>query len=163
MKLPRGELTSRASPTRTMLPQVGSSRSIRLDLHADSIALRRDGARERVAAKKRRAAGGRLKTHDHVLAGQSRSAAADRPGSASSARGRPRTPDRSPSPRAAEILVQPDAQLLPARAPRYHSPRQSFGSAVTPQTTSAIRAKAPRSAMRAPVDRAHDWANRGAR
>ncbi len=115
----RADVESIAHPD--MLPQVGSRRPIRLDLHADSIALRREGTRERVAAKKRRAAGGRLKTQDHVLAGQSRSAAADRPGSASSARGRPRTPDRSPSPRAAEILVRPDAQPLPARAPRSRS------------------------------------------
>src|SRR5262249_45077996 len=55
-----------------MLAQVSSGRSIRLDLHADSIALCREGARERVAAKKWRAAGCPLKTQDHVLAGQSR-------------------------------------------------------------------------------------------
>ena len=34
-----------------MLAEVGASRSVRLDLHADSIALRRLRARERVAAK----------------------------------------------------------------------------------------------------------------
>ncbi len=56
-----------------MLPQVGSSRPIRFDLHADAIALRRGGTRERVAAKNRRTSGGRLKTHDHVLARHRRS------------------------------------------------------------------------------------------
>src|SRR6266545_452724 len=35
-----------------MLPQVGSGRPIRLDLHTDSIALRRGVTRERIAAKK---------------------------------------------------------------------------------------------------------------
>src|SRR5215475_11063418 len=55
-----------------MIPQVGSSCPIRLDLHANSIALRREGTRERVAAKKWRVAGVRLKTQDHVLAWQSR-------------------------------------------------------------------------------------------
>ncbi len=65
----RADVESIAHPD--MLPQVGSSRPIRLDLHADSIALRREGARERVAAKKWRAAGGLLKTQHHVLAGQS--------------------------------------------------------------------------------------------
>ena len=55
-----------------MLPQVGSSHPIRLDLHTDSIALRRDGTRKRVAAKEWRAAGGPLKTQNDVLAGQSR-------------------------------------------------------------------------------------------
>src|SRR5262249_29496657 len=54
-----------------MVPQVGSSRPIRLDLHADSISLRREGTGERVAAKKWRAAGSRLKTQDHVLAWKS--------------------------------------------------------------------------------------------
>src|SRR5207302_8764935 len=43
-------------------------RPIRVDLHADSIALRREGTRKRVATKEWRAACGRLKTHDHVLA-----------------------------------------------------------------------------------------------
>src|SRR5260370_23319934 len=38
-----------------MLPQVASSRPIWLDLHADPIALRREGTRERVAAKEWRA------------------------------------------------------------------------------------------------------------
>ena len=70
MKLPRGETDVESIAHPDMLPQVGSSRTIRLDLHADSIALRREGARERIAAKKRRAAGGRLKTQDHVLAWQ---------------------------------------------------------------------------------------------
>src|SRR5215469_2506594 len=55
-----------------MLPQVGSSRTIRLDLYTDSIALPREGTRERVAAKKWRTTLGPLKAHDHVLAGQSR-------------------------------------------------------------------------------------------
>src|SRR5262245_48537170 len=54
-----------------MVPQVGSGRPIRLNLHADSIALRREGTGERVAAKKWWAAGGRLKAQDHVLAWQS--------------------------------------------------------------------------------------------
>src|SRR5262245_26549916 len=54
-----------------MLAQMGSCRPVRLDLHADSIALRRGGTRERVAAKKWRAAGGPLKTQDHVLAWES--------------------------------------------------------------------------------------------
>src|SRR6266700_7507773 len=54
-----------------MLSQVGSSGPIWLDLHADSIALRRGGTRERVAAKKWRAASSRLKMHDHKLARQS--------------------------------------------------------------------------------------------
>ena len=157
----RADVESIAHPD--MLAQVGSSGPIRLDLYADSIALRREGTRERVAAKKWRAAGGRVEDARPRTGPAEPLAAADRPGSASSARGRPRTPDRSPSPRAAEIPVQPDARLLPARAPRCHSPRQSFGSAVTPQTTSAIRAKAPRSAKRAPVDRVDDWANREAR
>src|SRR5206468_4891850 len=67
----RADVESIAHPD--MLPQIGSSRPIRLDLHADSIALRREGTRERVAAKKWRAAGGPLKTQNHVLAGQSRS------------------------------------------------------------------------------------------
>src|SRR5215813_2169813 len=55
-----------------MLPQVGSSRPIRLDLHADPIALRRERTRERVAAKEWRAAAGPSKTQDDVLAGPSR-------------------------------------------------------------------------------------------
>src|SRR5262245_61251791 len=67
----RADVESIAHPD--MVPQVGSSRPIRLDLHADSIALRRDRTRERVAAKKWRAADGRLKTQHHVLAWQSRS------------------------------------------------------------------------------------------
>src|SRR5262249_19120911 len=57
---------------RDMLPEVGPSRSIRLDLHADPIALRRERTRERVAAKEWRAAAGPSKTQDDVLAGQSR-------------------------------------------------------------------------------------------
>src|SRR5215467_16178264 len=55
-----------------MLPQVGSSRSIRLDLHANPIALRGERTRERVAAKEWRAAAGPSKTQDDVLARQSR-------------------------------------------------------------------------------------------
>src|SRR5262249_50324738 len=55
-----------------VLAQMGSSHPIRLDLHADAIALRRGGTREGVAAKKWLAAGGPLKTQDHVLAWQSR-------------------------------------------------------------------------------------------
>src|SRR6185369_13139902 len=55
-----------------MLLQVGASRPIRLDLHADSIPLRREGTRERVTAKKWRSTGGRMKTQDHVLAWQGR-------------------------------------------------------------------------------------------
>src|SRR5215468_8802285 len=55
-----------------MLPEVGSSHAIRLELHADSIALRRNGTRERVAAKKWSAAGRRLKTQDQVLTWQRR-------------------------------------------------------------------------------------------
>src|SRR5262249_22575519 len=47
-------------------------RPIRLDLHADSIALRREGPRERVAAENWRAAGGLLKTPDHLLAWERR-------------------------------------------------------------------------------------------
>src|SRR5262249_58286938 len=35
-----------------MLSQVSSSRPVRLDLHADSITLRREGARERITPKK---------------------------------------------------------------------------------------------------------------
>src|SRR4051794_306846 len=56
-----------------MLPKIVSSCPIRLDLHADSIVLRRQSIRERVAAKKWRAVDGPLKTQDHILAGQSRS------------------------------------------------------------------------------------------
>ena len=55
-----------------MVAQIGSGRPIRLDLHADSITLRRGGPRERVAAKQWRGAGCRLKPQDHVLTGQSR-------------------------------------------------------------------------------------------
>jgi hypothetical protein len=54
------------------LPQVGSSRPVGLDLHADPIALRREGTRERVAAKQWWAAAGPPKTQDDVLAGQGR-------------------------------------------------------------------------------------------
>src|SRR6266550_781012 len=90
-------------------------------------------------------------------------AAVDRPRSASSARGRPRTRDQWPSPRADEILVQLDAQPPPARAPRYHCPRQSFASVVTPRTMSATRARALRFAVRAADDHANDWANIEAR
>src|SRR5262249_32703013 len=66
----RADVESMAHPD--MLSQIGSSRPIRLGLHADSIALRREGTRQRVAAKKWRAAGDPLKTHDHVLPWQSR-------------------------------------------------------------------------------------------
>src|SRR5262249_49765652 len=52
------------------LAQVRSSGPIRLDLHTDSIALRRERPRERVAAKERSNAGGPLKTQDHILAWQ---------------------------------------------------------------------------------------------
>src|SRR5262249_51645659 len=55
-----------------MLPQVGSSRSIRLDFHADPIAFRREGTRERVATKERRADADPSKSQDYVLTGQSR-------------------------------------------------------------------------------------------
>src|SRR6516162_7446226 len=54
-----------------MLAQVDPSRSIRLDLHTDSIALCGGGTRERVAAKEWRAAGP-SKTQDYVLTGKSR-------------------------------------------------------------------------------------------
>src|SRR5262245_48125446 len=74
--------------------------------------------------------------------------AAGRPGSAWSARGRPRTPGRLSLRRAAEILAQPDGQQLAVRALRYQVSRPLSGSAVMPQTTSATRAKEPRSAMR---------------
>src|SRR5882724_7646177 len=66
----RADVESIAHPD--MLAEIGSSRPIRLYLHADSITLRREGAREGVAAKKWRTAGGPLKTQDHVLAWQSR-------------------------------------------------------------------------------------------
>src|SRR5271163_1892052 len=55
-----------------MFAQVLSSRSIRLDLHANSITFRRERPRERVAAKQRRAAGGGLQTHNEVLTRQGR-------------------------------------------------------------------------------------------
>src|SRR5262249_8215488 len=51
-----------------MLAQMRSGKPLWFDLHADSIALRGGRARERVAAKERRAAC-RVKTHDHVLTG----------------------------------------------------------------------------------------------
>src|SRR5262245_43726772 len=54
-----------------MVTQVGSGGPIRLNLHADSIALRRRRVRKRVTAKKWRAARGRLKTYYHILACQS--------------------------------------------------------------------------------------------
>jgi hypothetical protein len=53
-----------------MLVQILSSCSIRLDLHANWIMLRRKWTRERVAAKKRGDAGG-FQAHDDVLTGQS--------------------------------------------------------------------------------------------
>src|SRR5262249_10619299 len=52
--------------TNTLL-EVSSPCAVRLDFHADSIALSRKRTRERVAAKKRRGARGRSKTQDHVL------------------------------------------------------------------------------------------------
>jgi hypothetical protein len=67
----RADVKSIAHPG--MLLQVGSSRAISLDLHTDSIALRREGTRERVAAKQWRDAGAPLKTQNHILAWQSRS------------------------------------------------------------------------------------------
>src|SRR5262245_4244752 len=45
-----------------MVPKVVSSYTIGLDLHADSIAFTRERTRQGVAAKKRGAAGSRLKT-----------------------------------------------------------------------------------------------------
>src|SRR4029077_8679731 len=54
-----------------MLAEVSSSRPVRLDLHADSIAPCRRWPRQRVAAKKWRPIRGPLKTQDHVLAWQS--------------------------------------------------------------------------------------------
>src|SRR5262249_33172410 len=62
----RADFESVAHPD--LLPQVGSSGAVRLDLYADSIALHGERARERVAAKEWRAAGGPLKTQNHVLA-----------------------------------------------------------------------------------------------
>src|SRR5579863_3366807 len=53
-----------------MLLQLFSSRSIRFDLHADSITLAGKWTGERVAAKKRAAAGGGLQPHDDVLTWQ---------------------------------------------------------------------------------------------
>src|SRR5262245_43332538 len=53
-----------------MLAKVPTGRAVRLDLHADPIALRRYGTRERKAAIKR-PAGHCLKTQYHVLARQS--------------------------------------------------------------------------------------------
>src|SRR5215470_7033254 len=54
-----------------MLLQVCSRGSIRLDFHPDPIALRREGSRERVAAKERWADVD-SKSQDYVLTGQSR-------------------------------------------------------------------------------------------
>src|SRR5262245_6650470 len=54
-----------------MVPQVCSSRPIRLNLHADTITFCRGSIRKRVTAEKWRSAGGPLKTQDHVLAWQS--------------------------------------------------------------------------------------------
>src|SRR5262249_4095945 len=56
-----------------MVPQVDSSRPIRLDLHADSIALRGYRTGKRVAPKQWRAASGPLKAQNHVLTGERRS------------------------------------------------------------------------------------------
>src|SRR5262249_43929529 len=66
----RADVESVAHPD--VLLQVGASRTIRLDLHADSIALHRERTRERVAAEKWRAAGRGLEAQNHVLAWQSR-------------------------------------------------------------------------------------------
>src|SRR5262249_31343569 len=54
------------------VPQISSSRPVRLDLHADSIALSRDGTRKRVASKEWRAASGPLKPQDYVLTSKRR-------------------------------------------------------------------------------------------
>src|SRR5262245_16683337 len=54
-----------------MLPEKISSHSIRLDLHADAITLRRYWPRKRVTPKQRRAACC-VKTQDHVLARERR-------------------------------------------------------------------------------------------
>src|ERR1043165_9397891 len=53
-----------------MLPEVGPTCCIRLDLHADSIPLTGQGTRERVAAKERRPTDGRLETQYDVLTRQ---------------------------------------------------------------------------------------------
>src|SRR5262249_13186210 len=50
-----------------MFSDVVSSRAIRLDLHADAVALRRWRTRERITAEERPVSG-RLKTKDHILA-----------------------------------------------------------------------------------------------
>ena len=146
-----------------VLPQVGSSRPIRLDLHADSIALRRERTRERVAAKKWRAAGGPLKTQDDVLAWQSRWQRLT-----VRALHRQREDVRG-------LLIDRRHRERPKswcsrmrsgcrREPRVATPRRSrLALQQRLERRSAIRAKAPRSATRAPVDRADDWANRGAR
>src|SRR5436305_12495615 len=55
-----------------VIPQVSSGRAIRFHLDADPIALRREGTRKRVAAKKRRLSGSPLNPQNDVLAGQSR-------------------------------------------------------------------------------------------
>src|SRR5262249_21405113 len=54
-----------------MVAQLRSARAVRVNLHADPKALRRDRTRERVAAKKR-SSGGRLQAQNHKLAGQGR-------------------------------------------------------------------------------------------
>src|SRR5262249_20129746 len=55
-----------------MVLHVCSCGSIPLDLHADAITLRRFRSRERVAAKEWPPTGRRMKTHDYVLAWQTR-------------------------------------------------------------------------------------------
>src|SRR5262244_2414067 len=65
----RADFDSIALPD--MLPQVVPGHTIRLNFHTDSIALRRERTRERVAAKKCRAIPGPLETQDDILAGQS--------------------------------------------------------------------------------------------
>src|SRR4029077_11264691 len=63
--------TSEPERRTDVLPQVGSGCTVRLDLHADSIALRRGGTRERVAAKQGGATWCPRKAQDHVLPRQS--------------------------------------------------------------------------------------------
>src|SRR4029453_12725818 len=59
-------------PPPDMLAQVASGSPIRLELHADSVALARDWTRKRVTAEEWLAAGRPLKTQHDVLSGQSR-------------------------------------------------------------------------------------------
>src|SRR5215831_15707476 len=86
-----------------------------------------------------------------------------RPGSASSATGRLRTPDRWPRPRAGGILMKPDAQRLPAPGPRCPPPTPLIDCGATLRTTHAIRVTRPGCTRRAPVDRAGDWVSRATR